>query len=124
MEIIKTQSYLGEGLSYFKKRKRIICFDILECRAYFIDPASNWEFTIVDLPFRGSCAFETADGKVVIAGDHGLYQTYDFRSFRQIAHHALAEDMRMNVAERILKVVFVFLYANERRPSRWRGLLF
>ena len=96
MEIIKTQSNLGEGLSYFKKRKQIVCFDILDRRAYFIDPASNWEFTIVDLPFRGSCAFETANGKVLVAGDHGLYQTHDFKNFRQIAHHALAEDMRMN----------------------------
>ena len=96
MEIIKTQSNLGEGLSYFKKRKRIVCFDILERKAYFIDPASNWEFTIVDLPFRGSCAFEATDGKILVAGDHALYQTDDFISFNKIAHHELAEDMRMN----------------------------
>ena len=96
MKILKTQSLLGEGLSYFKKRKRIVCFDILDRKAYFIDPDSNWSLYSVNLPFRGSCAFETVDGKALVAGDHGLYQTNDFKSFDKIIHHDLAEDMRMN----------------------------
>ena len=48
------------------------------------------------MPFRGSCAFETVDGRALVAGDHGLYQTNDFKSFDKIIHHDLAEDMRMN----------------------------
>ena len=48
MKILKTQSLLGEGLSYFKKRKRIVCFDILDRKAYFIDPDSNWSLYSVN----------------------------------------------------------------------------
>ena len=96
MNILKTHSLLGEGLAWLNQRERVIGFDILSRNAYLIDPAADWALTVIDLPFRGSCAMETPDGGVVIAGDHGLYHTRDFSNFDVLVHHEFADDMRMN----------------------------
>jgi L-arabinonolactonase len=96
MKILKTNSLLGEGLSYLNKRQCIIAFDILDRKAYFIDPCSNWSLTVVNIPFRGSCAMEMPDGSVIIAGDHALYHTYDFNTFEVVYQHDFPADVRMN----------------------------
>lgn len=96
MKILKTHSLLGEGLAYLKTRQRIVAFDILGRKIYLIDPAKDWSFEGIDIPFRGSCAMELPNGNVLIAGDHTLYETSNFTDFDILHQHDLAPDMRMN----------------------------
>lgn len=96
MQILKTNSLLGEGLSYLNKRQLIIGFDILNYKVYLIDPNANWSLKTVGIPFRGSCAMELPDGGVLIAGDHALYRTDNFKNFEVVYQHDFAADVRMN----------------------------
>ncbi len=96
MKIIETRSLLGEGLAYLPQLGRVIAFDILNRKAYLLNPLKDWALEVIDLPFRGSCAMETTDGDVLIAGDHAIYRTTNFKSFENILQHDFDEDMRMN----------------------------
>ena len=86
IKIIKTNAILGEGLSFLRKRK-VISFDIVGKKLLLLRPYKGWEMETFDLPFKGSCAMELFDGRVLIAGDLGLHVTADFKRFSTILEH-------------------------------------
>ena len=96
IKIIKTNAILGEGLSFLRKRKKVISFDIIGKKLFLLSPYEGWEMEIFDIPFKGSCAMELIDGRVLIAGDLGLHVTADFKRFSTILEHDDDLSMRTN----------------------------
>ena len=96
MKILNTKFLLGEGVVSLYQRELIIAFDILGKKACIISPNYNWQYEIIELPFMASCAMEAKDGDIIIAANHHLYKTNDFKDFKPLLKHDLPDDVRMN----------------------------